>query len=70
MTNLLMKSKIYLDFGYHPGKIGLREAALFGNCVITNLKGSAAFIMMLQYQVILNLEKFQFKRINRLTFNF
>ena len=44
MTNLLIKSKIYLDFGYHPGKDRApREAVLFGNCVITNLKGSALF---------------------------
>jgi len=44
MTNLLMKSKVYLDFGYHPGKDRApREAVLFGNCVITNLKGSARF---------------------------
>lgn len=44
MTNLLIKSKIYLDFGYHPGKDRApREAALFGNFVITNFKGSAGF---------------------------
>ncbi len=44
MTNLLLKSKIYLDFGYHPGKDRApREALLFGNCVITNFKGSAKF---------------------------
>jgi hypothetical protein len=44
MTNLLMRSKVYLDFGYHPGKDRApREAVLFGNCVITNLKGSAFF---------------------------
>ena len=44
MSNLLMRSKAYLDFGYHPGKDRApREAVLFGNCVITNLKGSALF---------------------------
>ena len=69
MTNLLMKSKIYLDFGYHPGKDRApREAALFGNCVITNLKGSAAF-----YDDITIPSNFKFKekfhnlkKINRL----
>jgi hypothetical protein len=69
MTNLLMKSKIYLDFGYHPGKDRApREAALFGNCVITNLKGSAAF-----YNDVTIPGNFKFKekfhnlkRINRL----
>ena len=31
-----------MDFGYHPGKDRMpREAALFGNCIITNQKGSA-----------------------------
>lgn len=44
MTNLLIKSKIYIDYGYHPGKDRApREAALFDNCIITNLKGSAKF---------------------------
>ena len=39
----LSKSKIYIDIGSHPGKDRLpREAALLGNCIITNLKGSAA----------------------------
>ena len=38
----LIKSKLYMDIGSHPGKDRLpREAALLGNCIITNLKGSA-----------------------------
>ena len=42
IVELLSKSKIYMDIGSHPGKDRLpREAALLGNCVITNLKGSA-----------------------------
>ena len=57
MTNLLIKSKIYLDFGYHPGKDRApREAALFGNCVITNFKGSAGF-----YEDVTIPKKFKFK---------
>ena len=31
-----------MDFGFHPGKDRMpREAMLFNNCVITNMKGSA-----------------------------
>lgn len=42
IINILSRSKIYMDIGSHPGKDRLpREAALLGNCVITNLKGSA-----------------------------
>ena len=42
IKNNLTKSKIYMDIGSHPGKDRLpREAALLGNCIITNLKGSA-----------------------------
>lgn len=37
-------SKIYIDFGNHPGKDRIpREAAANGCCVITNKKGAAAF---------------------------
>ncbi len=42
INNVFKKSKIYIDFGYHPGKDKMpREATLFDNCIITNLKGSA-----------------------------
>ena len=42
LINLLKKTKIYIDFGFHPGKDRLpREALLFGNCIITNKQGSA-----------------------------
>ncbi|MDQ2102083.1 hypothetical protein [Azospirillum isscasi] len=35
-------SKIYMDFGYHPGKDRMpREAAISGCCVITGLRGAA-----------------------------
>lgn len=49
MTNeevkaLLRKSKVYIDFGNHPGKDRFpREAAISGCCVITGKCGSAAF---------------------------
>lgn len=39
---LLCRSKIYMDFGNHPGKDRLpREAAMTGCCIITGLRGSA-----------------------------
>lgn len=41
---LMQSSKIYVDFGEHPGKDRIpREAAVNGCCVITNRKGSAAY---------------------------
>ena len=42
IINIFKKTKVYMDFGYHPGKDKMpREAVLLGNCIITNLKGSA-----------------------------
>jgi len=42
IIEVFKKTKIYLDFGYHPGKDRMpREAALFDNCIITNRRGSA-----------------------------
>lgn len=39
---LLSKSKVYIDFGKHPGKDRIpREAAIMGCCVITGRRGSA-----------------------------
>ena len=41
---LLAKSKVYIDFGEHPGKDRIpREAAMLGCCVITGRRGAAAF---------------------------
>ena len=40
--DLLCRSKIYMDFGNHPGKDRLpREAAMAGCCVVTGRRGSA-----------------------------
>ena len=72
MTRLLIKSKIYIDFGYHPGKDRApREAVLFGNCLITNYKGSAGF-----YDDVTISNKFKFyekyqnlKNINKLIYS-
>lgn len=42
LQKLFQKSKIYIDFGHHPGKERMpREAAINGCCIITNRKGSA-----------------------------
>lgn len=42
VANLLKSSKVYIDFGNHPGKDRFpREAAIMGCCVITGKRGSA-----------------------------
>lgn len=42
LQELFLKSKLYIDFGHHPGKERMpREAAINGCCIITNTKGSA-----------------------------
>jgi hypothetical protein len=42
LATQFLKSKLYIDFGHHPGKDRLpREAAIHGCCVITGLYGSA-----------------------------
>ncbi|MDD4603592.1 MAG: hypothetical protein PHF97_07275 [Bacteroidales bacterium] len=44
VIDTLSQSKVYIDFGNHPGKDRIpREAALMYNCVITNREGSANF---------------------------
>lgn len=44
LVRVFNKSKLYIDFGYHPGKDRLpREVALNGCCVITGMRGSARF---------------------------
>lgn len=42
MISLMQKSKLYIDFGNHPGKDRIpREAVINGCCLITGLRGSA-----------------------------
>ena len=44
IINILQKTKVYIDFGNHPGVERIpREAAILGCCVITGKRGSAAF---------------------------
>lgn len=43
MRHILQHSKVYIDFGGHPGRDRIpREATMCGCCLITNKKGSAA----------------------------
>ena len=42
VRNLLLKTKIYIDFGNHPGKDRFPgQAVMAGCCIITGLRGSA-----------------------------
>lgn len=42
MIEAMLKAKVYVDFGNHPGKDRIpRETAFFGCCVITGLRGAA-----------------------------
>jgi hypothetical protein len=44
IKDLMLRSKIYIDFGNHPGKDRIpREAAMCGCIVITGFKGSSMF---------------------------
>ncbi len=44
MRRVMLGSKVYIDFGNHPGKDRIpREAALCGCCIITNRRGAAAY---------------------------
>jgi hypothetical protein len=44
IIELLKTSKVYIDFGHHPGRDRIpRESAILGNCVITNSNGSSGF---------------------------
>lgn len=57
VKTLLLKSKVYVDFGQHPGKDRFpREAALCGCCVITGKRGSAYF-----YEDVPIQEEFKFE---------
>lgn len=43
IVELMKQSKVYIDFGNHPGKDRIpREAAICGCCIITGVRGAAA----------------------------
>lgn len=53
---LMAKSKLYVDFGNHPGKDRMpREAVLSGMCIITGRQGSAAY-----FEDVTILDKYKF----------
>lgn len=63
---LLQKSKVYIDFGYHPGKDRIpREAAILGCCVITNKRGSAIFSRDMPINDEFKFEESNFKSIRQ-----
>ncbi|AHI29134.1 hypothetical protein [Marinobacter similis] len=44
VVDLLRSAKVYIDFGFHPGKDRIpREAAFLGCCVIVSKRGSACY---------------------------
>lgn len=56
LIDMLKTAKVYIDFGYHPGKDRLpRECAMNGCCVITGKRGSAAF-----FEDVSIIEKYKF----------
>jgi hypothetical protein len=62
VRSLMLRSKVYIDFGNHPGKDRMpREAAMAGCCVITGLRGSAIYGQDVN---ILKKYKFKDKSIN------
>ena len=57
IIEILSRSKIYIDFGFHPGVDHLpREAAILKNCIITNREGSAFY-----FDAVSINEKFKFE---------
>ena len=57
VAELMLKSKVYVDFGHHPGRDRLpREAAMSGCCIMTSKRGSAKF-----YQDVLIADEYKFE---------
>lgn len=54
----MLNSKVYIDFGNHPGKDRFpREAAISGCCIITGKRGAANY-----YEDVRIPEKFKFNQ--------
>lgn len=63
VKNALLSGKVYIDFGYHPGKDRIpREAAMCGCCIITGKKGSAKYYD----DIPINESEYKFAQSNRL----
>lgn len=57
VKKLCKTSKVYIDFGNHPGKDRFpREAAILGCCIITGKKGAAKY-----YEDVRILERYKFE---------
>lgn len=68
VAELMSSSKIYIDFGNHPGKDRIpREAAISGAVIITNKRGSAYFeedVPIKKDYKIEEIEGFEFKVVS------
>ena len=59
---LMIDSKIYIDFGFHPGKDRMpREAAMCGCCLITGKQGAAGY----KDDLFIDENKYKFTQKNR-----
>ena len=59
---LMIDSKIYIDFGFHPGKDRMpREAAMCGCCIITGKQGAAGY----KDDLFIDENKYKFTQKNR-----
>lgn len=78
LAKIFLNSKLYIDFGHHPGKDRLpREAAIHGCCVITGVHGSAKNALDVnipnEYKIDASSENFMqlFEtRVNKVFFHF
>lgn len=58
VSHLMLESRVYIDFGNHPGKDRMpREAAISGCCIVTGRNGSADY-----YEDIPIMDQYKFKR--------
>ena len=66
VTNILSRSKLYIDFGHHPGRERLpREAILCNCCIISSFVGSAMFFEDMPIKEFYKFEK-QDENINEI----
>jgi hypothetical protein len=66
VNSLMLKSKLYVDFGNHPGKDRMpREAVLSGMCVITGRQGAAKYFEDVQ---LIDKYKFDEKKFDYIQF--
>jgi len=67
VRKLLKRTKIYIDFGQHPGMDRLpREAALAGCLVVTNMEGAAFYCEDILLPPMYKIEKFDPEIVHKL----